>query len=706
MHNHMLLFNRDSSWLKAVIALSLLATSTLLYADKPYKVDNDGDPTSCTISPAASTINQGDEISFSSTNSGFKGKKTYAWVFAGGSPESSKDESVRVTYNTAGDFNVSLTVSGRGASSSTCNATVQVASTEPPVEPPTGGHADITVYEGPQTCIACHKDEAEQMHGSVHYQQSGPTDFVTNIDGPAGERGPGEIGINTYCGTHENSPRFTCAGCHVGNGRFALPETDFLALTDPDAQESQLANIDCLTCHQEVYKRFPDGEYGFEDLVLENLQLDGNGKLVRKDCTNGTPSKDCTVTRTGAQGIPLVSATTGDFLFEPADSEHPMIGSTPLMDSRHDAARNVHKTTRQSCLNCHAKAGGGNGTKRGDFDLSWANPTVQQDVHMSPDSNGQNLRCADCHDAGGHRMFGRGLDLRPNDVPLDDPGAPAAGQQFSCESCHDTPPHSDSVTNTHAERVACQTCHIPSYAKGFLTEVNRDWEDPHPSDAACNGRGGWLPREDKETNLTPTYAWYDGTSEVYVLGETVTDNVPMKDGAYVLGAPNGDVASDGAKIHPMKEHTSKLALHNDKDVFIGHSTFEFFRTGSFDAAVQSGLSQTEGMQEGDDYTVTPVHTYQTLNHGVEPSDNALGCGSCHASLSRSGTVRMDLQGDLGYGLKDNENVVCTQCHEYKPSKGFEENHGKHVKDKRKDCSVCHTFSRPERGLSTSIDYED
>jgi hypothetical protein len=88
------------------------------------------------------------------------------------------------------------------------------------------------------------------MHSSVHYQQNGPTDFVTNIAGNAGE-GPADkpsgvnavIGINTYCGTHENSPRFTCAGCHVGNGRFPKTPAELTAL--PAGELEELANIDC-----------------------------------------------------------------------------------------------------------------------------------------------------------------------------------------------------------------------------------------------------------------------------------------------------------------------------------------------------------------------------------------------------------------------------------------------------------------------------
>ena len=91
---------------------------------------------------------------------------------------------------------------------------------------------------------------------------------VTNVPShftAAGERpakAAGDLvatGINTYCGTHENSPRFTCAGCHVGNGRFPMAQSLFEKLVPDSTEENtQLANIDCLMCHQEVYKRFPD----------------------------------------------------------------------------------------------------------------------------------------------------------------------------------------------------------------------------------------------------------------------------------------------------------------------------------------------------------------------------------------------------------------------------------------------------------------
>jgi hypothetical protein len=63
---------------------------------------------------------------------------------------------------------------------------------------------------------------------------------------------------------------------------------------------------------------------------------------------------------------------------------------------------------------------------------------------------------------------------------------------------------------------------------------------------------------------------------------------------------------------------------------------------------------------------------------------------------------MDLQGELGYHLKDSKSTVCTQCHGQKEDddedEDFKDLHEKHVKDKKLDCSHCHIFTRPERNL--------
>jgi hypothetical protein len=614
-------------------------------------------------------------------------------------------------------------------------------------------HASISGYDGPQTCLGCHENQARQMHGSVHYQQNGIAPNVTNINAPgvanpkrAGE-GPANrplevspfgtpvdslIGINTYCGTHENSPRFTCAGCHVGNGRYPRTPAELNALSAPE-QQRELANIDCMTCHQQVYKRFPAwpaaGGLGFTDLILQNVTLAADGQTL-------VASPGNTVTRTGMDGIPIVDPVTQDFEFRPSGAPGSIRFALPpdaptaaMPITTEQAARTVHRTTRQSCLNCHAGAAGGDGTKRGDLSSALANPPVGLDMHMSTAAGGASLSCSSCHNVNGtdgkssHRVRGRGLDLRANDVTT----------RFTCDSagCHTATPHGNvtngAALNRHTAKVACQTCHITSFAKvvngvGLSTEIARDWQAPHLTQTACNGRGGWLPNEVKAANVRPTYKWFDGTSRVSYVGESlagmpttplnaalaqaigVTTGTP----AFVLGHPNGAVNVTTAKIYPMKEHAGKLARHTANNRLVPHSTFEFFRTGSFCRAVSVGLGrnpdvdcvagQLAAVPSGAD--VVPVHTYQTINHGVDVSANALGaanrCGNCHTDRGvamTGGPVRLQLSGagGLGYDLKEPATAagLCDNCHSAESNPGFVSLHDRHRGRNNVTCSSCH-----------------
>jgi hypothetical protein len=511
-------------------------------------------------------------------------------------------------------------------------------------------HLSITVYEGPQTCVACHQVEAEAMHGSVHYQQAGPTPNVLNIPDLAGERGTGDIGFNTYCGAHVTSRRATCGNCHVGNGQF--PSTQMT--------QAQLENIDCMMCHQDAYKRKAAPPY--EDVPAKGP----NGEFI----TIQAPIED-------------------------ANGFHYMPDEDLMTISILEAARSVHLPTRASCLRCHAGAGGADGAKRGDVSSALIDPAPSIDHHMAP--TGANLTCADCHSAGGHRVLGRGLDLRPNDV----------AERLTCETCHGERPHNDYNPNdgktkdTHAEKVACQSCHIPTFGNGISTEIDRDWTQPVYSASACNGQGGWKPEEIHASDLVPSYRWFDGRSRVYVLGESPALNAG---GEYAFGVPSGGVESLAAKLNPMKEHRGNAARHDATGQMIPHSTGTFFRFGDFDMAVQEGMAQS-GLTGG--YSLVPVHTYQAINHGVVNHDLALQCGDCHAHPGYpGGPPRIDPVADLGYGLNQPQSTLCAACHEPEPPMSFQAMHDKHVKDRFYDCSTCHQFSRPDRGLDFPFGVND
>jgi hypothetical protein len=498
-------------------------------------------------------------------------------------------------------------------------------------------HSNITSYAGPSTCLACHRQQAVAMFGSVHYQWTGATPNVPNIPGNAGKA---ELGFNTYCGSVETSRHIACYSCHAGAG-LAPNQT---------MSEAQLSNIDCMTCHQELYRRAPAAP--FENLTFTDYA--------------GVPH---------TWRLPVEDAQ-GNFQYVINESQMPVSAVV--------AAQTVHSPTRTTCLSCHAYAAGSDCGKRGDLSTAMVNPPVAVDVHMSP--QGANLTCQACHQFTSHRVLGRGLDIRENDVAA----------QLTCTStgCHSSTPHNITQVNNHTSRVSCQACHIPEYAKLVTTEMQRNWTAPFWFPGMFSNQGGYKPEEIRQGNVTPTYAWYNGTSYVYIRGQVP----PLRpDGMYEFAAPYGSV--NEGQIVPMKEHTSNSAMLDSTRQMIPFSTFIFFVTGDFSRAVQAG-QETLGMTGN--WSMVDVHTYQTINHQVEPALNALQCGDCHAAYAGGVPTRMDLQGSLGYAPKAPLSQTCSQCHSAEDNPGFVSVHNRHLREGI-TCSSCHNFSRPERlGSKTMI----
>lgn len=50
-----------------------------------------------------------------------------------------------------------------------------------PADAATAHQECITEYTGPEVCVACHENEARDMHGSVHYQQGGAFPSLINV---------------------------------------------------------------------------------------------------------------------------------------------------------------------------------------------------------------------------------------------------------------------------------------------------------------------------------------------------------------------------------------------------------------------------------------------------------------------------------------------------------------------------------------------
>jgi len=358
--------------------------------------------------------------------------------------------------------------------------------------------------------------------------------------------------------------------------------------------------------------------------------------------------------------------------------------------------QNITKPTRSICLKCHANAGGGDGVKRGDLSLATAtNSDPNFDVHMN--KNGADLDCQACHVFQKHRVIGKGSDLRPTD----DLGR---GPEVSCLTCHTDKEtregHDTTKINDHVARVACQTCHIPVYAK-FPTEIHRDWRTHHDNSAANGLTGPGHPYTEKQSDLTPIYAFWNRMSDNALLGDDASRTYDEKFGTYPTSRPAGDVNDGGSKLYPFKYKTAIQPKTIDDNRLIALDTFEYLKvSGDVETAIQNGLVNMN-YPANTPYEWVKTDTYQLLNHGINPDSQALQCADCHGT-----TAQMDLQGELGYQLKSTKGTVCAQCHGRKENRDFFELHNKHVKDKKLECSNCHTFSRPERRLRESGGYED
>ena len=258
---------------------------------------------------------------------------------------------------------------------------------------------------------------------------------------------------------------------------------------------------------------------------------------------------------------------------------------------------------------------------------------------------------------------------------------------MTCQQCHTTAPHTTNAElNEHTARVACQTCHIPRFAKAAVgTEMSRNWTTPHWNPAGCNGQGAWIGQEVKGYNVVPTYKFWNGQSDIYNFGETISPT----SGVYNMAKALGTIQD--SKLYPVKVHTAVQPLHNASSRIVQYDVLWQFMTGKYEEAATRGVSF---MGLSGPYSWVNTSADQLITHGVEPKANALQCAACHDT-----NIQMNLQ-TLGYTLKAPVSTVCAQCHREKRYNGDYINfHDRHVNNRGNDCSWCHAFSRPERGLT-------
>ena len=434
---------------------------------------------------------------------------------------------------------------------------------------------------GPEVTKACLSCHTEAAN-QIHKTKHWNWDVVN----PATGRKLGKKNvINNFCGSIvSNEPR--CTSCHIGYG-YENNQFDFAS------QE----NVDCLICHDTTakYRKYPAGA-GHPPYEPREWPV-GSGRMM--------------------QPIDLA-----------------------------EVARNVGPTSRKNCGVCHFLGGGGNGVKHGDLDLSLVNPGPYLDVHMSPKR--LDFACSKCHGGDNHLIQGsRYAALAKDTSGVDIPGR-TDGSRASCESCHGMTPHPSTANpklNDHTDVLACQTCHIPAFARGgFPTKMWWDWSTAGKLDdqgkpikihndkghEIYNGMKGDFTWAD---HVIPEYRWFDGTSKYVLFGDKVTG-----DQVVSLNNFGGGPDDPNSRIWPFKVMRGKQAFDKANQTLAVVHTFgkddaAFWGNYDWDKAVAAGMEAVGGTYSGELGFVETEMAWP-ITHMVAPKEDAVECVSCHSANSR------------------------------------------------------------------------
>jgi octaheme c-type cytochrome (tetrathionate reductase family) len=395
-----------------------------------------------------------------------------------------------------------------------------------------------------------------------------------------GKLGKAGMVVNNYC-VSILSNEPRCTSCHVGYG---WKDKTF----DLTVQEK----IDCLVCHEQTgtYEKFPT-----------------------------------------AAGNPVSEPTP-----------FPMENKTYNPPEWNKVAQSVGRPTRKNCGTCHFFGGGGEGVKHGDLDSSMFKPNKALDVHMAIE--GENFNCTRCHTTEKHSISGRCYKTPATDDKRTLLQSDVI-KRITCVSCHSEKPHKPGVkANDHTDKVACQTCHIPEFARVNSTKMMWDWskagernqegkpikkmKDGRPVYDGMKGEFRW------EKNVKPEYFWYNGI----VRNVLLTDKI---DPAQVtrLNYPVGNYNDPDSRIYPFKVHRGKQPYDRENKTMVVPKLFGPKGSGSYWSDYDWKTAITKGMEYAGlpfsgEFDFAPTEYVFQTTHMVAPKEKALSCTECHATGGR------------------------------------------------------------------------
>lgn len=289
-------------------------------------------------------------------------------------------------------------------------------------------------------------------------------------------------------------------------------------------------------------------------------------------------------------------------------------------------AQSVGSPRKSNCGSCHFYSGGGNNVKHGDLEEAQLACTREVDVHMA--SNGMNMTCVDCHETENHQMLGKLYSVSASNI-----------NRATCEQCHTEKPHFDNVVNRHSAKVACQTCHIPTYAKVNSTKMSWKWSEAGKkkdgksiTEKDSLGNVAYMSKKGSFTwskDIEPDYMWFNGTADHYLLGDKV-DSFPV-----YMNKLYGSADDPNSKIIPVKVHIGDQLYDNKTKLLVQPKLFAkhkgdsaYWKDFDWKLAAEAGMKKI-GLPYSGDYKFVETKMYWPVNHMVAPKGKTVSCSECH-----------------------------------------------------------------------------
>ncbi|MCG9712992.1 tetrathionate reductase family octaheme c-type cytochrome [Shewanella insulae] len=425
------------------------------------------------------------------------------------------------------------------------------------------------------------------------------------------------------------------------------------AIEGPFTQGSQVTE-QCIECHEDHAKDFMKSSHWTWELEQElpgRTVKRGKKNAINNFCTSISGNEPrCTSCHAGygwkdnnfdfsdmtKVDCLVCHDTTGTYIKDPAGA-----GEVLAKVNLERVAQNVGMPVRDNCGTCHFYGGGGDAVKHGDLDSSMAYPDKATDVHM--DTDGNDFQCQTCHTTEQHQITGNAMGV-----------SPGGQNDIGCENCHDSAPHANKRLNTHTASVACQTCHIPFFARNEPTKISWDWStagsdqeetvDEYGKHTFMKKKGSFVWGK----MVKPEYAWYNGKADAYMAGDKMDPTKVTK-----LTAPLGDIADKTAKIYPFKVHRGKQIYDKKQNIFVTAKVYGkggYWKEFDWDKAAKLGMEANQALaQQGIKYSgehgFAETEMWWRINHMVSPKDQALKCNDCHNKGTRLDWQALGYEGD-------------------------------------------------------------